>query len=86
MHSLVDRGANGRVSGIDVRVTETHSDRKVEIHGVDNHHISVIPLVTAGGVTKTITGEVIVIMQQHACNGKNKIIHYSPRSRTTRKY
>ena len=36
-HSLVDRGANGGVAGSDVRVIETHSDRKVDIHGIDNH-------------------------------------------------
>ena len=48
LHSLVDRGANGGVAGSDVRVIETHPDRKVDIRGIDNHEITAIPLVTAG--------------------------------------
>ena len=35
--SLVDRGANGEVADSDVRVIETHPDRKVYIRGIDNH-------------------------------------------------
>ena len=77
-HSLFYRGANGGVSGSDVRVVETHPDLNVYIRGIDNHQISDIPLVTAEGVTTTITGEVIVIMHQHACYGKNKTIYSSP--------
>ena len=61
-----------------MRVIETRDDRKVDICGVDNHQISSIPLVTAGGVTTTITGEVIVIMQQYSHHGENKTIHSSP--------
>ena len=76
--SLVDRGANGGVAGSDVRVIETHANRKFYIHGVENHQISTMPLGIAGGVTATTTGEVIVIMHQHACHGKNKTIYSSP--------
>ena len=76
--SLVDRVANGGIKGSDVRVIENHPDRKVDICGVDNHQISAILLVTVGGVTITITGEVTVIMHQHVCHGKNKPIHSSP--------
>ena len=61
-----------------MRVIETHLDRKVDIRGTHNRQISAIPLVTAGGVTKTITGKVTVIMHQNAHHGKNKIICYSP--------
>ena len=78
MHSLVDMGANGGVVGSDVRVIETHTDRKVHIRGIDNHQISAIPLVTVGGVNTTIAGEVIVIMHQHACHGNIKTTYYSP--------
>ena len=60
-----------------MRVIENHLDRKVEIRGIDNHKISAIPLVTSGGVTTTITGEVIVIMHQYAQHGKNKPMHSS---------
>ena len=76
--SLVDRGANGGVAGNDVRVIAKHPDRTVDVRGIDNHEITHIPLVTAGGVTSTTSGEVIVIMHQHACHGKNKTIHSSP--------
>ena len=55
-----------------MRVIEIHPDRKVDIRGIDNHEITAIPLVTAGGVTSTITGEVIVIMHQYAYHGKKK--------------
>ena len=61
-----------------MRVIETHPNRKVDIRGADNHQISSIPLVTAGGVTATITSKVIVIMHQCECHGKNKAIHSSP--------
>ena len=61
-----------------MRVIETHLDYKVYIRGIDEHQISAISLVTSGGVTITITGEVTVIMYQHECHGKNKNIHYSP--------
>ena len=74
----MDRGANGGVAGSDVRVIETHPDNMVGIRGIDNHQISVIPIVTSGGVTITITGKVIVIMNQCPCHGKNKTIHSSP--------
>ena len=64
MHSLVDRGDNGGVTRRDVRVIETHPNCKVDIRGIYNHQISSIPLVTEGGMTAPITGEVIVIMHQ----------------------
>ena len=77
-HSIVDRGANGGVAGSEVRVIETNPDLKVDTCGTENHQISAIPLVTAGGVTTTTTGKVIVIMHQLACHGKNKTINSSP--------
>ena len=55
----MDGRANGGVAGSDVRAIKTHPDRKVDIRGIENHQISAIPLVTAGGVTTTITGEVV---------------------------
>lgn len=75
---LVDRCANGGVAGNDVRVIDKHPDRTVDVRGINNHEITSIPLVTAGGVTSTTSGEVIVIMHQHAHHGKNKIIHSYP--------
>ena len=62
-----------------MRVIETHPDHKVNICGIDNHQSSIIPLVTAGGVTKTVTGKVIVIMHQHEHHGKRKPTNSSPK-------
>ena len=78
LHSLAYREANGGVEGRDVRVIETHPDHKVDIRSIDNHQISIIPLVNAGGVTTTTTGEVIVIMHQPLCHSKTKTIHSHP--------
>ena len=74
----MDSGANGGVTGNDVRVIAKHPDSTVDVRGIDDHEIASIPLVTTGGVTLTTSGEVIVIMHQHACHGKNKTIHSSP--------
>ena len=50
--SLVDRGANGGIAGNDVRIIE-RLNRRVDVQGIDNHQMNDIPIVTAGGVTKT---------------------------------
>jgi hypothetical protein len=34
--SLIDRGANGDIAGIDTRVLERHPHRTVDIRGIDN--------------------------------------------------
>ena len=65
----MDVGANGDVAGNDVRVIAKHPDRIVDIRGIDNHEITSILLVAAGGVVLTTSGEVILMMHQHACHG-----------------
>src|SRR5688572_9177320 len=72
--ALVDRGANGGIAGEDVRII-AKTGRQVDIQGIDNHCISDIPIVTAGGVVTTQKGEVIAIMHQYAYVGKGKTIH-----------
>ena len=74
--SLVDRGANGGIAGEDVRIIEK-SDRTVDVRGIDNHQITNIPIVTAGGVIKTQHGPAIAIMHQYAYTGQGKTIHSS---------
>ena len=69
-NSLVDRGANGGVCGEDVKIICYNPDRKVDVRGIDNHEISSIPLVSAGGVTTSLNGDLIVIMHQCAYCGK----------------
>jgi hypothetical protein len=64
--SLIDRGANGGIAGIDTRVLERHPHRTVDIRGIDNHEITSIPIVTAGAVARSQRGDVILIMHQYA--------------------
>jgi len=73
---LVDRGANGSIAGDDVCIIEK-SDQTVNVRGIDNHQITNIPIVTAGGVIKTQHGPAIAIMHQYAYTGQGKTIHSS---------
>jgi len=75
--SLVDCGANGGIAGSDVCIIAKIPDCTVNICGIDNHEITEIPIVTAGGVVKTNNGEVIVVLHQYAYHGKGKTIHSS---------
>ena len=77
LHSLTDMGDNGGVLGSDIRVNETYPGRKVDIRSICNYEINAIPLMTEGGVTSTTSDEVMLIMHQRACHGKNMIIHSS---------
>ena len=52
--------------------------RTTDVRGIHNHEITSVPLVTAGGVTLSTSGEVIVITSQRPYYGKNKTIHSSP--------
>jgi hypothetical protein len=72
--ALVDRGANGGIAGSDVRVINK-TGKSVDIQGIDNHRITQIPIVTAGGVINTQKGPAIAIMHQYAYTGKGKTIH-----------
>ena len=74
--SLVDRGANGGIAGNDVKIIE-RLNRRVDVQGIDNHQMNDIPIVTAGGVTNTQKGDVIVILHQYAYVGKGTSIHSS---------
>ena len=75
--SLADRGANRGVAGEDTRVISCDPHRNVDVRGIDNHEITSIPIVSAGGVTTTLQGEIIIIMHQCAYCGKGKTIHSS---------
>jgi hypothetical protein len=73
--SLVDRGANGGVAGNDFCVI-FKTNRTVDIHGIDNHHVTNIPIGTVGGVVNSQKGSIIIIMHQYALMGKGTSIHY----------
>jgi hypothetical protein len=64
--SLIDRGANGGIAGIDTRVIERHPHQTVDTCGIDNHEITSMPIVTAGAVARSQRGDVILIMHQYA--------------------
>jgi hypothetical protein len=51
--------------------------RTVDLHGIDDHLITNIPIINYGDVTKTHYGELIIIMHQYAYTGKGKMIHLS---------
>ena len=74
--ALVDRGANGGLAGDDVRII-SKSLRTVNVQGIDNHQCTNIPIVTAGAVTRSQHGPVIIIMNQYAYIAGGKTIHSS---------
>ena len=71
-------GANDGVACNDVIIIAKHPDRTADVRDTENHEIVHIPLVTAGEFTLTTSGEVIIIIHQHAHHGKNKTIRSSP--------
>ena len=73
--SLVDRGANGGVAGNDVRVIWTHPHQSVDVRGIDDHEVTNILIITAGGIDTTQFRPVIAILHQYAYLGKGKTIH-----------
>ena len=64
-NALVDRGANGGLSGHDSRIIVT-TDRKVSVSGIDNHELNDLSIVSCGAVVSTNRGEVIIVMHQYA--------------------
>jgi hypothetical protein len=62
--ALVDRGANGSIAGSDMRVIE-RSGKTINLCGLDDHTVRDLYLAKAGGVVKTSSGEIIIIV--HHC-------------------
>ena len=77
LHSLVDRGTNSGAAGNNARVIEKHPDKTCNIKGTDNYEAPSTPIVAAGGVASTISGEVMLIMHQYAYHPKCATIHSS---------
>jgi len=63
--ALIDRGANGCIAGQDMKVIE-RTIKTIDLSGIDDHTVRNLSIVTAGGVTKTPQGEVILILNQAA--------------------
>jgi hypothetical protein len=78
--ALIDRGANGGIAGNNCRVIEVNDQphRYVNVEGIDGHVMERRRLVTAGAVTHSNRGPVILIMHQYAHSGKGHSIHSLP--------
>ena len=72
--SLMDRGANGGISGKDVRVIYT-TDKQVDITGIDHHQMTGMKVVTSGGVVTSKDGDIILILNQYAYVPTGSMIH-----------
>jgi hypothetical protein len=78
--ALIDQGANGGITGQDGGVIEVNDqpNQYVNVEGIDGHVMERCRLVTAGAVTQSNRGPVILIMHQYAHSGKGHSIHSSP--------
>jgi hypothetical protein len=74
--SLIDGGANGGMSGDDVRVLE-YSLNRADISGLADHAVKDLPIVTAAACISTSRGFIIGVFHQYAHLGTGKTIHSS---------
>ena len=63
--TLIDRGANGSIAGRDMRVIEK-TMKTIDLSGIDDHTVKNLSIVTAGGVTRSSLGDIILIVHQAA--------------------
>ena len=75
--ALVDCGANNGIAGADCHIIKG-MDHFINVEGIDNQVMEKHPIVTAGGITNSNRGPVILIMNQYAYVGKGTSIHSSP--------
>jgi hypothetical protein len=79
--ALIDQGANGGIAGHDCQVIEVNDQphRYVNVEGIDGHVTERCRLVTAGAVTHSNRGPVILIMHQYAHSEKAtpSILHHN---------
>lgn len=72
--SLIDGGANGGMSGADVRLLETTLDT-ADVTGITNNVVSNLPIGTCAGLVLSTTGPIILIMNQYAHHGVGTTVH-----------
>ena len=75
-HHLIDRGANGGLTGADIRVIHT-TPRKFNIVGIDDHELTGLNVVTAAALLDTPKGPIIGVFHEYAHLEKGKSIHDS---------
>ena len=73
---LVDCGANGGLTGSDMRVIH-RPHRKINIQGIEIHKVTGLDVVTAATLLNTSQGKVIGIFNEYAYLGKGSSIHSS---------
>ena len=72
--ALIDGGANGGLSGSDVRVL-SESLNYADVTGIGENSLANLPLCTVGAVIETHKGPIIGIFNQYANYGKGQTIH-----------
>ena len=73
--SLIDRGANGGLSGDDVVVLASSTSQFADVRGIAGAEVTKIPLSTVAGVLQTTTGPVLGIFHQYAHYGQGHTLH-----------
>ena len=74
--SLVDRQANGGLTGSDVRIL-SKTYRKCTVTGIDSHELLGLDVVQCAALVETNHGIVNLIMNEYVCYGKRHTIHSS---------
>jgi hypothetical protein len=72
--ALVDLGANGSLSGSDVRFIET-SFRRASVTGIGDHTIQGLTIALIAAFIQTKPGYITGMFQQYAHIGKGRSIH-----------
>ena len=73
-HQLIDRGANERLAGADMRVIHT-TPRKINIVRIDDHELTGLNVVTAPTLLDTQKGDIIGVFHEYAHLGQGRSIH-----------
>jgi hypothetical protein len=72
--ALIDCGANVGISSVDMRVISTSIHHTVNVQGINNHQVTDVPIVSAGGVLQTQRGPIIGILHELAHIERGKTI------------
>ncbi len=79
----MDGGANGGMTGSDVRIISSSDFHRAHVTGIGDSTITDLPLITAAGFVQTHRGPAIVFMHhQYAHYGKGHTIHSTAQIRS----
>ena len=73
--TLIDRGANGGLSGDDVRVIASSTTEFADVKGIAGTEVNDVPLCTVASVIETSGGKTVDIFNQYTHYGKGNTIH-----------